>query len=430
MFAKDFTVDYLKFTALESGTITLTIGNNVATSTLSYIEYSIDEGETWTKTDNVASTTVTITTPTLSTGDTVLWRGSGGGTASRNTTTDSGYRSTFSSTCRCNVSGILTTIVGIKKPILTDLDTYAFKGMFYGMSKLVDASGLTISGMKNYMCYYMFYNCTALTSPPQLLGLSDYNSAYSYCYAYMFRGCSSLTSAPNLPATKLYESCYSYMFYGCTSLSSVPNSLPATTLANYCYGYMFYGCTSLVSAPELPATTLGSGNYTSMFQNCSSLTYIKADFGGSPTYCNENWASGIASEGTFIKSPNLNAFYPVSPNLFSPINVPYGWIVSSSVTIGTVNASGVFTTTPATWVDLIHLTNKTLYLTFNDVEFVGTVSSSYNYTGVSGDKTLSMETTVTYDSSRVPTAVSVKYTIQNMSISANDVINYSYYGAD
>ena len=289
MFAKNFTVDYLRFTALESGTFTLTINSAVTTSNFEYVEYSVDEGVTWVKTDNVASTTITVTTPTVSTGDSVLWRGKGLRTSQATSTSTS--RSTFSSTGRCNVSGNINTLLKLDKPKEQTgyLSNYAFRGLFYQMTKLVDASGLIIPKAGSYAFQRMFYGCTTLTSPPVLP--EDIGTGNPYCC--------------------------SYMFYGCTALQKAP-ALPSINLSNYCYEYMFYGCTSLISAPELPATTLGgSGYYTSMFQNCSSLTYIKADFGGSPTYCNENWASGIASEGTFIKSPNLNAFYPVSPNLFS-----------------------------------------------------------------------------------------------------------------
>lgn len=37
----------------------------------------------------------------------------------------------------------------------------------------------------------------------------------------MFYNCTSLTTAPELPATTLADSCYGDMFNGCTSLSSV-----------------------------------------------------------------------------------------------------------------------------------------------------------------------------------------------------------------
>ena len=119
-----------------------------------------------------------------------------------------------------------------------------------------------------YGCYNgMFYDCSSLTTVPELPApmLAD------WCYNYMFQGCTSLTQAPELPATTLASNCYNSMFSGCTSLTTAP-ALPTTTLANYCYGGMFQNCTSLTTAPELPAIELAEYCYSSMFRNCTSLT--------------------------------------------------------------------------------------------------------------------------------------------------------------
>ncbi len=154
-------------------------------------------------------------------------------------------------------------------------------------------NGGEVQGLENLCFRYMFYNCTGLTTAPDLLE-TDLKAG---CYSYMFNGCTSLTTAPDLPATTLAESCYNSMFMGCTSLTTAPDlpatvlaincylsmfkgctslteapELPATTLANYCYQNMFKGCTSLTEAPELPATTLASYCYSNMFRDCKSLT--------------------------------------------------------------------------------------------------------------------------------------------------------------
>ena len=75
------------------------------------------------------------------------------------------------------------------------------------------------------------------------------------CYKYMFYECTSLTTAPELPAKQLASYCYEYMFSGCTSLTTAPE-LPAEQLAKLCYAYMFSKCTSLTTAPKLPAEQL------------------------------------------------------------------------------------------------------------------------------------------------------------------------------
>ena len=113
---------------------------------------------------------------------------------------------------------------------------------------------------------YLFYNCKAMTSAPDLPA----ETLAEECYSFMFEGCTSLKTAPELPATTLAGFCYFRMFFGCTSLETAP-ALPAKNLASSCYSYMFAGCTSLKSTPELRATTLASGCYEGMFQRCTSL---------------------------------------------------------------------------------------------------------------------------------------------------------------
>jgi hypothetical protein len=111
------------------------------------------------------------------------------------------------------------------------------------------------------------------------------------------------------------------MFDGCTSLVTAPE-LPATTLADYCYQQMFYNCTSLTTAPELPATTLADSCYQSMFSGCSKLNYIKmlaTDI--SAINCLYSWVKNVASNGTFVKNPDMNSL----PTGVS--GIPSGWTV-------------------------------------------------------------------------------------------------------
>ena len=143
------------------------------------------------------------------------------------------------------------------------------------------------------------------------------------CYAYMFRNCTALTSAPELPATTLANYCYNYMFRGCTSLTTAP-ALPATTLADYCYNSMFNGCTSLTTAPALPATTLASACYYSMFNGCTKIKmsstktgdYQKeyriptSGTGTTATSALNNMFSGTG--GTFTGTPEINTTYYTS----------------------------------------------------------------------------------------------------------------------
>ena len=64
--------------------------------------------------------------------------------------------------------------------------------------------------------------------------------------------------------------CYYQLFYNCSALTTPPK-LPATTLSVWCYYYMFAACTNLNWLPELPATTLSNNSYYYMFMNCSKI---------------------------------------------------------------------------------------------------------------------------------------------------------------
>ena len=115
----------------------------------------------------------------------------------------------------------------------------------------------------------LFWNCTVLTSAPDLPA----TTLAEYCYYSMFYSCSSLKVAPALPATTLAASCYENMFISCSNLQEAPE-LPATNLTNSCYFSMFERCSSLKKAPALPAQTLESVCYTSMFNGCTNLSSV------------------------------------------------------------------------------------------------------------------------------------------------------------
>ena len=259
-------VNYLRFTALEDGTFSLKLAAIIGTANLKSVSYSIDEGETWITTD-YTNTTMTITTPTVTAGNSVLWKGDA---KSYNPSNSTSYASRFSSTGRFNVSGnIMSLLYGSKINNITFPNVfYTFCCFFYGCTKLIDASELILPATTLIYCCYsnMFSGCTSLVAAPELPATTLANM----CYSAMFSGCTSLVTAPELPATKAYDYCYSAMFNGCTSLTVAPD-LPATTLAYECYRGMFSGCTSLTVAPTISAKGTSSSCYQNMFTRCTSL---------------------------------------------------------------------------------------------------------------------------------------------------------------
>ena len=286
--SKDRSREYLTFTAVESSVFTW--AQRAASGTL---EYSLDDGVTWVVIADGEST------PTVSAGSKVRWRGNLRPTYSTTDVTTTAGIGTFSSTgnykCRGNVQSLL------------------FGDAFHGTQ---------LSG-NAFRCAYacLFYQDTHLLTAPVLPA----TTLAGHCYRSMFNGCTSLTQAPELPATTLATYCYSYMFRGCASLTQAPE-LPATTLVAYCYYSMFYGCTSLTQAPELPATTLATYCYSYMFNGCTSLTYVKClatDI--SADNCTYLWLNNVRSGGTFVKAAGMEDW----PRTTS--GIPASWTVEDEV---------------------------------------------------------------------------------------------------
>ena len=205
----------------------------------------------------------------------------------------------------------------------TTLGIGCYRQMFRNCTSLTIAPELPATTFNTSSYYQMFYNCTSLTTAPELPATTLANQ----CYQDMFKNCTSLTKAPELPATTLASSCYRSMFYGCPL--TVAPELPATTLANSCYYGMFYNCASLITAPELPATTLVDNCYDEMFRNCTSLNYIKAMFITMPSTIEDtettDWVDGVASSGTFVK--NSAATWT---DTFGTSAIPEGWTVEKA----------------------------------------------------------------------------------------------------
>ena len=211
-----------------------------------------------------------------------------------------------------------TGLISAKNLIIKYCDNESFTSFFDGCTNLLIPPKLPAMTLANNCYGFMFAGCTSLTTAPTLPATTLAES----CYADMFYNCTSLITAPALPATTLASFCYSSMFMGCTSLTTAPSALPATTLEIMCYKSMFEGCSSLTNAPALPATTLNFMCYSSMFRNCTKINYIKclATDISAPS-CTNNWVSGVASTGTFVKAASMTSWT-------TGVNgIPTGWTV-------------------------------------------------------------------------------------------------------
>lgn len=324
----DWSQQYLTFKALENGTF------KIGSAT----QYSLDKGATWT------SLAANTNSPTVSSGSTIMWKGT------LTPTTNNGV-GTFSSTGNFDVMGNpLSLIFGDNFKNVDDLTgyTWCFGRLFRYCSKLYSAEYLSLCADTLVAdCYrQMFGGCSNLTTPPQLpatvLAIECYMSMFEgcsklayapelnaalaqFCYYQMFNGCSSLVTAPYLPATQYENQCYNQMFRGCSSLVNAPIMALTGNVGSYCCYQMFLNCTKLEIAPVIHATRL-YGNLNclrEMFRGCSKLRYIKAMFVTTDNASNTaSWVDGVASEGIFVKS--IDATWSESGI------VPTGWTVQTA----------------------------------------------------------------------------------------------------
>lgn len=253
-------------------------------------------------------------TPIIPAGNKVYFRATEASTGSYGT-----YH--FFTTGRHNVGGnVMSMIYGEEYDNKFEIDRkFALAYLFRENDNLISAEKLILPALSvSANCYEsMFYLCRKLVKAPAKLPATKLSN---YCYSGMFEGCSSLVTAPELPSIALSTGCYNRMFALCISLVDAP-ALPSTDLKFNCYKEMFEG-SALTTAPELPSLELYDSCYKNMFKNCHGLTYIKAMFTTTPssTYT-ENWVSGVASTGTFVK--NSNATW----NVVGTNGVPKGWTV-------------------------------------------------------------------------------------------------------
>ena len=233
-----------------------------------------------------------------------------------------GTNSKGTASSRAEYSTITFTEPSVKVACTGDIRTL----LDYKAYKTVDTS--------NARFCKLFWNCTVLTSAPDLPA----TTLAEYCYYSMFNNCSSLKVAPALPATTLAASCYENMFISCSNLQEAPE-LPATNLTNSCYFSMFERCSSLKKAPALPAQTLGSVCYTSMFNGCTNLSSVTM-LAPSNQILGDRFTKWLLNAGTGATSRTLivkdAAAYTVLAN--NPNYLPDNWQKGSEGTT-VLNAS-------------------------------------------------------------------------------------------
>lgn len=294
----DYSKEYLTFKAIEDCVFTFTMDANLPTTCIPSISYSLDDGKTWTTTENVDLQEVIVTTPTIKSGKTILWKSNAvqycyqpdsANVGDDMPLTNAGF-STFKSTGKYSISGNIMSLlyeddfIGktvFKEYVSTGYGAGAFTYLFswnYDWSeyedkpqnfneKIISTKNLVLPAttLADYCYYGMFLACNKMVDCPKLPAL---NLAPA-CYKEMFYLCESLLEPPVLPATTMYTECYREMLDRCR-LMKYPPELPAMVMQDWCY-YGMFSCDTFETAPELPATTVAPHCYHAMFYNMPNL---------------------------------------------------------------------------------------------------------------------------------------------------------------
>lgn len=235
---------------------TLTVTKSFHPSSGAYqlnLEYSTD-GENW-DTCGFNSDVFSVQVPA---GGYVCFRGDNprGITAD-----DKSARTVFSMDVQHVAEGKLTTLISkASYSEVTSLERYAFHHMFLQNTNLVTAENLsfdnvTTLGSTSYMgpVSEMFSGCSALTTPPDMSGITDVagiNAGYkTYTMNGMFSGCSSLTTPAkiyNVVTVSSYpEPVFGSMYSRCSNLSYVYVANVAGLSYEYYQSFLYNAGTSV-----------------------------------------------------------------------------------------------------------------------------------------------------------------------------------------
>lgn len=143
-----------------------------------------------------------------------------------------------------------------------------FTRFLYDATNVIEVLGANTIGITNM--YYMFSNCTSLTS----VNFFDTSSVTSM--ASMFSDCTSLTSVPLFNTSNVTT--IETMFYGCTSLTSIPLFDTSKVTSMY---YTFYNCYKVQSGAlalyqQASTQTKPPNRHERAFGNCGRDTVTGA----------------------------------------------------------------------------------------------------------------------------------------------------------
>ena len=314
--------DYLSF-KVTNGFISFAFNGSKPSSSGSrnILEYSLDEGASWTQLNNGTSTPKIG--PNETSGDTIWWRGECVTSNNVNNTDYNDPNNSYSSTYgtgigtftknldgnggKFTVNGNIMSLIwkdnAANKTTLLKNNSilrHPFAGLFKGFEQLERFKSELPFVTLSISCYAnMFEGCKNLIEAPNLpakryltTNNTEVGGLATCCYSNMFKGCTSLVNMPIISALTenneneqyniVAENCFLSMFEGCTSLAEDLSNTSFTILLRNSSGTapaspfkaMFKGCKNLTTTPIFPSTNsiVGVSCYESMFEGCEKIT--------------------------------------------------------------------------------------------------------------------------------------------------------------
>lgn len=257
IYEEDYSKYYLTFIAAQDN-VQFSLSSNIENETTT-LQYSLNNGLTW------VSINSDELTPVINFGQQISFK-------ANIVPTESGV-GTFSSTGYFNIKGNpMSLLLGDNYYEVYDISSYpnAFRNLFRENKFCKNAQHMSLCAttLSEYCYGHMFYNCSALETPPlKLPALSISVNAYRS----MFNQCSSMIISPEIAATQCNNyGCYS--MFQASKITDTPELL-FTTIGDYALAYMFYRCKSLINSCELLFTTIGNYGCYRMFRECNNLVY-------------------------------------------------------------------------------------------------------------------------------------------------------------
>lgn len=191
--------------------VNIIIPAELTTTQLTYIQFSLDGGKSWSTVNNINNESLNTVTGSA---DKVMFRGKASTYGVNSAAGQYGVQ--FTSTSQFSVSGNIHSLITVDFDTLPE--TY-------------------FNNNRAPVFFGMFKECTQITDAKDLI--LPYKLTSNGCFEQMFSGCVNLKSAPALIAETLVMNCCKQMFYNCAKLKNI-KCLATNISGRYCTSYWLY----------------------------------------------------------------------------------------------------------------------------------------------------------------------------------------------